>query len=134
MEQSYSWWANSHAANQQLTSFLWNLRVHSCVHKGQPMIPILNQMNPVHTLPHYFPKIHSNIFPSMPSLTSGLFLSHLSNQYIVCFSHLYHAYYMPRPSHIPWFDQLYSIIFSEVFKLWSSSLCSLLQPPTTPPS
>jgi len=30
------------------------------------MVPILNQMHLVHTLPHYFPKINSNIIrPSM---------------------------------------------------------------------
>jgi hypothetical protein len=26
-----------------------------------PLVPILNQMHPVHILPPYFPKIHSNI-------------------------------------------------------------------------
>jgi len=35
--------------------------------EGRPLVPILSQMHPVHTLPHYFPKIHSNIiFLSMP--------------------------------------------------------------------
>jgi len=30
-------------------------------------IPILSQLNPVHTFPPYLPKTHSNvIFPSMP--------------------------------------------------------------------
>jgi hypothetical protein len=35
---------------------------------------------------------------------------------------------MHRTSHPPWFD---SHIFVEAYKLWSSSLCSLLQPPAT---
>jgi len=34
-------------------------------YKSTPLIPILNQMNPVRILPHYLPKNHYNIiFPS----------------------------------------------------------------------
>jgi hypothetical protein len=33
--------------------------------KGQSLVPILSQMNPVHTLPPYFPRLNSSvIFPS----------------------------------------------------------------------
>jgi hypothetical protein len=39
-----------------------------CVHNGPPLVPILSQMTPVHTLPTYLPKINSNInFSYTPS-------------------------------------------------------------------
>jgi len=35
-----------------------------------PLVPILSQMHPIRTFPPYFPKIHSNIFPSTPRSSS----------------------------------------------------------------
>ena len=40
-----------------------------------------------------------------------------------------HPCYMPCPSHVPWSGTL--IIFNEEYKSYSSSLCTLLQPPVT---
>jgi hypothetical protein len=38
-----------------------------------PLVPNLSQMNPVHTLPSYFPKIYSNIiFPQVRKTYYGL--------------------------------------------------------------
>jgi hypothetical protein len=42
MEQSPSWEAESHSANQDTFHLLWNLKVH----KSLPLVPILRHMNP----------------------------------------------------------------------------------------
>jgi hypothetical protein len=76
MEQSPPREANSHSAIQKILSLLWNLKFHNRVHNSPPLVPILCQMQPFHTFPPYFPKIHSNIiFPSTPTRESNtLFL------------------------------------------------------------
>jgi hypothetical protein len=53
---------SSEASSPQL---LCNPKVHYHVHKDLPLVTILGHKHPLHTLPRYFPKIHSNIiFPS----------------------------------------------------------------------
>jgi len=61
-------------------------------------------------------------------LPSGLLTLGFSKQNFVWISHLYHASFMSCPSH-PWFDHPNNT--GETYKLWSSSLCSLLQPAAT---
>jgi len=50
MEKGPSWEDNSHLAGQGILCLLGNLKNHSHVHKDLPLVPILNQMNPVHIL------------------------------------------------------------------------------------
>jgi len=75
--------------------------------------PVLNYMNPIHILPPYFPKIHSNII--LPSVRFRI-----SNWNLVLIFSLSHPCYMPAH------HTLLELIFGEGHKLWSSSLCSLL--------
>jgi hypothetical protein len=49
MEQSL-WKANSCLASQENPCLLWNPNVRYHVHKSLPLVPVLSQMHPVHTL------------------------------------------------------------------------------------
>jgi hypothetical protein len=49
------------SASQESPRPLFNPKVHHRVHKSQPPVPILSQMNSVHILLPYFHKIHFNI-------------------------------------------------------------------------
>ena len=130
MEGSPSWEANRFATSQEIPCILWNPKVHYGIHKCPPPVPILNQLDPVHTPTSYFLKIHLNIIlPSTPASPKWSLSLRPPCQNPVYASPLPHTGYMPRPSHSYRFDN--PKILSEEYRSLSSSLCSFLHSPVT---
>ena len=71
MEQRPSSEANRFSASQEIPRILYNPKVHYRTRKCPPPIPILSQLDPVHTPTSQFLKIHLTfIFPSAPGSSS----------------------------------------------------------------
>jgi hypothetical protein len=58
------WEANRFSASQEIPGIFWNMNVHYRIHKCPTPVPILSQLDPVHTPTPYFLKIYLNILPS----------------------------------------------------------------------
>jgi hypothetical protein len=56
MELSPSWEASNCTATQELPSILWNPEIHHRIHISPPSVPILSQIDPIHTTPSYLSK------------------------------------------------------------------------------
>jgi hypothetical protein len=121
-ELSPCWEATGCVATQELPSILWNLKVHYHACKSPPLVPVLIQINPVHTTGSYLSTTHLHL-----GLPSGLFPSGFPTNilYAFLFSSSIRATY---PAHLSLHDLIILVILGEEYKLQSSSLCSFLQP------
>jgi hypothetical protein len=105
MEPSPSWEAANGAATHKFPNILRNPKVHYRVKKSPSLVPVLSNIDPVHTIPSYLSKIYFNSVHSPTSWSSYWSLSFwLSHQYPICIPLLTNSCYMHRPSHPPWLD------------------------------
>jgi len=105
-------WETDSVSASQIPHLLWNLKIHYYAHKYLWPVPILIQINPVHTL------------PSVPSssMWSG-FLIKIFYEFLI--SPLCAVY----SNHLILLDSFTLIMFGEKQKWWSCLLCSFLQYP-----
>jgi hypothetical protein len=118
-ELSPSWEAANCRASQEFSSILRSPKVPHRVHKSPALVPILSQIDPVHTFKFYLSKIYTiyiytvSLSISLRSILSiSILSSHLplclphsfwlSHQYPICIPPLPHSCYMPCSSHPPW--------------------------------
>jgi len=95
--------------NHVVLHTLWNPRVHFHVYDSLPLAPIMSHINPVHTVPAHFFKIHCIILPSV-SLSSWWSLS-FRFPHQTLYAYIFFTIHFTCPAHLITFDLITLIVF-----------------------
>jgi hypothetical protein len=128
MKRNPSWEVKSDSASQEVFRLFRNPNVHYRVHRRLLQDPILSQMNPVHSFPPYFPKIHSNtIFPSRRR-SSEPSLPFVLHDQPVSSSPIWSPYYLVKRTsyEAPHYSFLSSLHFGPNISRWHSCVTNLI--------
>ena len=129
MQQGPSWEVNRFVDSQEIPLTLWNPKIYYRIHKCPPPVPILSQLDPVHTPTSHFVKILLNIIlPSTPGSPKWSLSPGFPTKNPV-YASPPHTCYMPGPSQSPQFYHPNNICWA--VQIITSSLCSFLHYPVT---
>jgi hypothetical protein len=110
--------ATSCEVNWYFLSILWNPKVHYHIHKSSPLVPILSQINPAHT-------IISNLSKINKPCTYVLAFLMVSLPQAFVHSFPFSTIRATYSAHLSLLDLIILIILGEEYRLRSSSLSSL---------
>ena len=125
MEQIPFWEANPFSDCQDILRILWNPKVRYLIHKCPPPVPILIQLDLVHTPTSHLLKFHLNIIlqstPGSPKQSLFLKFPHQNPVYTSLF-----PIRSICPAHLILLDFITRTILGEGYRSLSSPLCSFL--------
>jgi len=130
MEQSPSWEANWFSASQEIPRISWDPKIHYCIHKFLPSVPILSQLDPFYIPTSHFWKIHLNIIilsmPGSPKWSLSLRLPHQT-----LYTSLLSPICATCHANLIVLDLITWTILCEEYISLCSSLCNFLHYPVT---